>query len=151
VSLLYPYSPPNSEETISSVQLSQVHDIYPVVPDYEEFPHKPTRRSECAEVPRPCPYVSCAFNNYLDVKDGKIVRQLPMAPEDVPPEASCALDLIGSYPEDVGVSYTIEELAVILGISVTEMRKLEEEIIRKLRHFKTARELERLWTAYQEP
>ena len=85
------------------------------------------------------------------MKDGKIVRQLPMAVEEVPAEVSCALDLVGSYPSDLDISYTEEEIAAVLGVTVAAVKAVEESAIRQLRHYKTSAELRRLWTLMHEP
>lgn len=47
------------------------------------------------EAPRPCPLVSCKFNNYLTVTEyGTIMLTWEnLQPEDVPPLDSCALDV----------------------------------------------------------
>jgi hypothetical protein len=139
------------ESSILSSQ-DQESGLHPVIPEDSEllWNLRPKKRSDCAKVPRPCPFVSCLWNNYLDVKDGKIHHQLPMAPEDVPAEVSCSLDLIGAYPEDLGVSFTEEEIAAILGVKPVDVKQVFEGAIRKLRHYKTAQELLRLWKLYRE-
>src|SRR5208337_2271584 len=50
---------------------------------------RPATRADCSAVPRPCPFVSCRHNLYLDVsKDtGSILLNFPSAePEEMPPE-----------------------------------------------------------------
>jgi hypothetical protein len=71
-------------------------------------PHerRPTTRAGCASVPRPCPYVSCRYNLYLDVhpETGAIQLNFPdLRPWEMP--HSCALDVAerGAIPvERVG-------------------------------------------------
>jgi hypothetical protein len=43
---------------------------------------RPKTRADCADVPRPCPFVSCRWNLYLDV-DNRGVVTIPRP--DVPP------------------------------------------------------------------
>lgn len=66
------------------------------------YPEDSARPSEMTEddccypdAPRPCPLVSCRFNNYLTPTDvGTILLTWPdLQPEDVPPADSCALDV----------------------------------------------------------
>jgi hypothetical protein len=58
---------------------------------------RPTRRSDCADGPRPCPWVSCRYHLYLDVNErtGRIVCKWPyITPTQLDrlPE-TCALDV----------------------------------------------------------
>jgi hypothetical protein len=83
---------------------------------------RPRTRAECERVPRPCPYVSCRWNLYLDVDEaGRIV--IPDA--DTPIEErrySCALDVIEDNPD--GVELT--ELAAITGFTREQLARIEE-------------------------
>lgn len=59
---------------------------------------RPRTRGECAGVPRPCPFVSCKYNLYLDVIRGRGGREYVKInrkcdPLEVPPDESCALDV----------------------------------------------------------
>ena len=56
---------------------------------------KPKTRADCAGVARPCPYVSCRHNLYLDIKrNGAILTNFPdREPWDMPPGESCSLDV----------------------------------------------------------
>lgn len=57
----------------------------------------------CEGVPRPCPFVSCKHNLYLDVEPGtgEVRFNFPLLePEDMPPEASCAIDVARSGARD---------------------------------------------------
>lgn len=62
---------------------------------------RPTNRSECRDMPRPCPYVGCPMHLYLDVqeKTGNIKINFPdKEPWEL--EWSCALDVadLGDHP-----------------------------------------------------
>lgn len=68
---------------------------------------RPRTRGECEGGPRPCPWVSCKYNLYLDVgKDGSLKLASPgREPHEVPDDWSCALDVAergGSSLEDIG-------------------------------------------------
>lgn len=54
---------------------------------------RPAVRSECIDVPRPCPFVSCRYHLYLDVMphSGRIRFNFPGLEVDEIP-VSCALD-----------------------------------------------------------
>lgn len=69
-----------------------------LTPEQGEALHdtRPRTRGECADVPRPCPYVSCAYSLYLDVnpETGSIKLVHPTRePWEMPADASCALDV----------------------------------------------------------
>lgn len=62
----------------------------------EELPPRPCHTGECADVPRPCPYVGCRHHLYLDVdpQSGSIKFNFPhLDPLEMPPDASCSLDV----------------------------------------------------------
>lgn len=55
---------------------------------------RPHTRADCERVPRPCPFVGCKYNTYLDLTPGgRIRRNWKCEPECVPPECSCVLDV----------------------------------------------------------
>ena len=54
---------------------------------------RPRVRGDCASVPRPCPYVGCRYNTFLDLTPGGKIRRNWNSPEEVPAECSCALDV----------------------------------------------------------
>jgi hypothetical protein len=89
---------------------------------YPEGFVRPRTRQECEDGPRPCPLVGCPHNNYLEViKKGKALRVAygERAPEDVPPEDSCDLDVA------MEGGATLERVAMILGVTRERVRQLE--------------------------
>lgn len=83
---------------------------------------KPRKRCDCEGVPRPCPFVSCKYNTYLDV-DGTTLR-LNYGDTDVwetNPKTSCVLDIIDDNPQ--GLSN--DRIGKILGVSRETIRLLE--------------------------
>lgn len=90
---------------------------------------KPRTRGECEEVPRPCPFVSCRYNLYLDVRDdGSIRINFPdRAPDEM--TASCALDLASDGPR------TLDLIGGLLGVSKERARQLEATGLRKVKGF----------------
>ena len=108
--------------------------VFPIVPDvFERYP-KPRCRDDCLGLPRPCPYVSCWWHTYLDLKpNGEVVYNWGNRPvEDIPYWGSCVLDLAD------GGGIEEEELSEVLGMEIGAFRRFYESILRKLRHHKYA-------------
>ena len=82
---------------------------------------RPRTRPECEEVPRPCPYVGCRHNNFLDVSSiGSIKFAYPgREPWEVPPDESCSLDVA-----DRG-STTLEKVGDMIGVTRERIRQVE--------------------------
>ena len=91
---------------------------------------RPKTRGDCAKVPRPCPYVACKQNLYLDVSEtGSIVLNFPhLEPGQMPAAQSCALDLA-----DRG-AMTLEDIAVVTNLTRERIRQVElKALIRRAR------------------
>lgn len=86
---------------------------------------RPRTRAECALGPRPCPFVGCRWNLYLDVIGTSIKLNFP----DLEPgqmRESCALDVAarGGIPHgDVGR---------LLNLTRERVRQIEDNALRKL-------------------
>lgn len=83
--------------------------------EYPEDPSvgRPKTRANCAEVARPCPYVGCRHNLYLDVngRTGAIKYNFPdREPSDMPEDGSCSLDVVEDHPEGVALEVVGEHL-----------------------------------------
>ena len=90
---------------------------------------RPKTRADCASAPRPCPFVSCSMNLYLDVQKGTgsvTYHDASRAPEDVPPDQSCALDVA-----DRG-GLTLEDMAHLSKLTRERMRQIEAAALRKI-------------------
>lgn len=89
-------------------------------------PPMPRTRAECKDGPRPCPWVRCKFNLYLDAdesKDGKIKLNFPGTfPWDMPPTASCALDVVD---EEGGEELALEEVGMRVNLTRERVRQIE--------------------------
>jgi hypothetical protein len=90
--------------------------------------YRPNNRSECADGPRPCPFVACKHHLYLDVNPdtGSIKLNFP----DIPVwdmEQTCALDVA-----DRG-GVTLEEVGDILNLTRERIRQVEVMGLEKLR------------------
>jgi len=97
------------------------------MPDDAEFPEillpeRPRTRGDCVDGPRPCPWVSCRWNLYLDVSPatGAIKWNWPdREPADMDPDGSCVLDVAARD----GV--TLEEVGGFLRLTRERVRQIE--------------------------
>ncbi len=84
---------------------------------------RPRKRSDCSQVERPCPYVGCRHNLYVDQAraDASLTFNFPdQEPWDVKPTASCALDII----EEQG-PMTLDDVGRVLGVTRERVRQIE--------------------------
>lgn len=90
---------------------------------------RPRTRADCAQVPRPCPYVSCRYNLYLDVSEGGglKLRHPTLAPDEIPPTESCALDVA-----DTTDGLECSEIGQILGCTKERVRQIYNGALTKL-------------------
>lgn len=100
----------------------------------EKEPLPPTRE-HCENGVRPCPYVSCRYNLYLDVRgDGVLRVNFPhIEPDEM--IASCALDMAEDGPR------TLDQVAALMGMSKERARQLESSALVKLRKALGVREV----------
>jgi len=88
---------------------------------------KPRVRSECANGPRPCPFVSCKYHLYIDVsaRTGAIKLNFPDL-EVWELGESCALDVA-----DRGGT-TLEDVGAIMNLTRERIRQVEVKALAKL-------------------
>lgn len=88
---------------------------------------KPRHRIECAEGPRPCPFVACQHHLYIDVspKTGAIKLNFPDL-EVWEMGESCALDVA-----DRGGT-TLEDVGAIMNLTRERIRQVEVKALAKL-------------------
>ena len=90
--------------------------------DYE----KPQTRSQCRHGLRPCPFVSCKYHLYLDVKESGAIK-INFPDLDVwELEETCALDVA----ERGGI--TLEEVGEIMNLTRERIRQIEVHGLIKL-------------------
>lgn len=89
--------------------------------------YKPKTRAECAEGPRPCPYVSCKHHLFIDVspRTGAIKLNFPDL-EVWELGESCALDI-----SDRGGT-TLEDVGAIMNLTRERIRQVEVKALAKL-------------------
>lgn len=104
------------------------------LPIYEEYAdQRPKTRGDCVGGPRPCPWVSCVYNNYLDERQsgttaGKsIILNFPdLEPDQVPAAHSCALDVA-----DEGGA-TLEDVAIVMNLTRERVRQIQDIAFAKI-------------------
>ena len=122
-----------SDKQISS-RLGIEKKRLPVVDD-----DRPKTREECHKGHRPCPYVGCVYNLYLDVscKTGSITLNFPdKQPEDMNPAFSCALDVA-----DEGGA-TLMDLGEFMNLTRERIRQIEAKAIARIPKWGKTRLLE---------
>ena len=89
---------------------------------------RPKLRGDCAEGERPCPYVSCKYNLYVDVnpRTGSVKMNFPDK-ELWELAETCALDVADKQ------GITLEEVGVIMNLTRERVRQLEMRGLTKLR------------------
>lgn len=91
---------------------------------------RPKTRAECVDGVRPCPFVGCKHNMYLDASDatGAIKFNFPdLAPEEMPPERSCVLDMVESNG-----ALTLESTGELMNMTRERVRQVEEKACLRL-------------------
>lgn len=97
---------------------------------------RPITRGDCASVPRPCPYVTCKHNLYLDVNvdTGSIKLNFPhIEPEEM--KHSCALDIAD------GGGLTLEDCADVTNLTRERIRQIEFRSLVRIRKSRTGKVL----------
>jgi hypothetical protein len=107
---------------LSKAELNRGRALYP-----EEQYWRPTNRAQCADMERPCPFVSCKYHLYIDVHPvrGSIKINFPDV-EVWEMTDTCALDIA-----DRG-GITLEEVGEIMNLTRERVRQLETQGLAKL-------------------
>lgn len=96
---------------------------------------RPKTRGDCLEGPRPCPWVSCRYNLYLDVNaKGRVKLQFKEIEPGEVDSTLCALDHSDS-------EHSPAEVAALTGIPRGDVLLIEERAISKLQKRKLLRSL----------
>lgn len=108
---------------------------------------RPRTREECRGGPRPCPFVGCKHNMYLDINPaGTIKLNFPeLEPWEVPEEDSCAIDIAERGP------LTLEEVGVKMNFTRERTRQVEVHGLLRLRARSVQQGIGREDTAVAEP
>jgi hypothetical protein len=116
---------------LSKAELNRGRELYP-----ESDYWKPRSRSECKDMERPCPFVSCKYHLYIDVHPvrGSIKLNFPDI-EIWEMTDTCALDVA-----DRG-GITLEEVGEIMNLTRERVRQVETAGLARLQEY---RDVERL-------
>lgn len=110
---------------------------------------RPKTRADCIDGPRPCPFVSCKYHLYLDVKDETQSIKLNFPHLEVwEMEHSCALDV----SEQGGM--TLEEVGHILNLTRERVRQVEVAGLDRLKGSGVVEDIDRIFgasTKFEEP
>jgi hypothetical protein len=122
-------------KTIAARRLSRVDfsDGLEIDESFDAF--RPKTRADCAEGPRPCPWVACKYHLYLDVspKTGSIKLNFPdIEPWEMPD--SCVLDVADKGP------VTLEDVGRIMNLTRERIRQLEQAASVRIKETRLARE-----------
>lgn len=92
---------------------------------------RPKTRGDCAGIPRPCIFVSCRHNTYLDVnaKSGKlkIIHDDVELPNDMK-IPNCVLDMVENPKPR-----TLEDIGITMRITRERVRQISDASVRKIR------------------
>ena len=104
-----------------------LRDVEPEEPEPLVELARPRVRADCVEVPRPCPFVGCRYNLYLDVSSYGALRSnfTEWDPDGLDP-SMCALD----HAEQGGL--TLEQVGQICNLTRERVRQLEVKASKKL-------------------
>jgi len=101
---------------------------------------RPKSRSDCVDGIRPCPFVSCKYHLYLDVKVETRSIKLNFPHLEVwEMEHTCALDVA----ENGGL--TLEEVGHILNLTRERVRQVEVAGVDKLRDSGVVEDIDRIF------
>jgi Sigma-70, region 4 len=103
---------------------------------YPDDVERPAMREQCAQMARPCPFVSCSHHLYLDVNEetGAIKLNFPHL-EVWEMAETCSLDVA-----DRG-GITLEEVGAILNLTRERIRQVEVRGLAKIKNDDTGGEL----------
>lgn len=89
------------------------------------IPGRPKVRADCGQICRPCPYVGCRYNMFLDLTPtgGIIFNHKDIEPGEVDPEKSCALDIAAGEP------LTCIQAAELLNLTNTRVDQIERQAL----------------------
>jgi len=88
---------------------------------------RPKTRADCANIPRPCPFVSCRHHLYLDVLDNGYLKIRFPDTELSDMAATCSLDLAEAGGLD------LEQVGEYLNLTRERIRQILEEGLGKIR------------------
>jgi hypothetical protein len=111
--------------------------------DLEQGVSRPRLREDCADGPRPCPFVACKHHLYLDVSPGTGTIKLNFPELEVwELGESCALDVADSGAQE------LDHASHLLNVSRERIRQIEVVALNKL---STTRDVKQLYDVDDSP
>jgi hypothetical protein len=105
------------------VDREEVAQILSEIPESD----RPTNRVECPSY-RPCPFVGCRYNMFLDIKETGSITMNYDGMEPWQMQNSCLFDVIEQYPEGLPLGM----IGQIMNLTRERVRQVEVEALRKL-------------------
>ncbi len=105
-------------------------DLFPTGWDAD----RPLTRGDCEGQPRPCPWVSCRYNLYLDVADNGTTIKFNFPdrePGDMPPTGSCALDVADRVA--AGEAICLGDIGAMTNRSIERIRQVSARALQEMR------------------
>lgn len=100
----------------------------------ERYYWRPLVRADCVNGPRPCPYVGCRYNLFLDaIRTGIRINFPEYEVWDLP--VSCALDCAESGP------CTLDEIGAACNVTRERARQIETRALMKLKGIEQCQKL----------
>ena len=126
--------------TIAAKRLGKVVNADSIVVTEDLDAMRPKTREDCKNSERPCPWVGCRHNLYLDINPstGSIKMNFPDAePGDL--IYSCILDIVDVYAEGV----CLEDVASMMNLTRERVRQIEAAAGARVRSSMMAQEYKR--------
>lgn len=112
--------------TVSARELHRRRKYEEPAPRHE----RPKTRADCADGPRPCPFVGCRYHLALDVKDtGGLHFELGRDVELESMAETCALDVADQGP------HSLDRVGELLNLTRERIRQLESRALRNLAEY----------------
>lgn len=93
-------------------------------PDDSPLPERPRTRADCVDGPRPCPFATCIYHLFVDIRMDGSLRINADAIENM--ANTCALDVADEGP------HTLEQVAEMLTLKRERVRQIEVGAMTKL-------------------
>ncbi len=88
---------------------------------------RPQTRNDCVNGPRPCPYVGCRYNLYLEETTSLSIRFMfpHLEPWEMEPTRSCTLDVAEQG------DHTLDEVGTFINVTRERIRQIEYVALKK--------------------
>lgn len=101
---------------------------------------RPRTRADCRKIPRPCPFVGCKYNTFLDVSHaGSIVFNGCSDPLEADSGTSCVLDIIENETE-----IEITEISKIMSIARERVHQILRKSLKKIQQEELLHEIQKI-------